>query len=191
MRYTTTFPQWRTNATSPCPTSMLLNPRFSSTACNLTSCFCTSRPLPLVCFVHSDRISQQFITNRSAELLIIQLQVIYFFPLFTLPGSVLEPIEPGGLCRVDPWVCAPPLKFHLFITPANPFPLVIPTTSTCLTSANISTVIFCPNLISALASGFTSLTNLFGSCETFAALPISCFVAFFFFLSSNPSLIAE
>jgi hypothetical protein len=54
-----------------------------------------------------------------------------FLFLNTLPGSWQLPVEPiVRWLREFPWVASPPLKFHRFITPWKPFPLLVPHTST-------------------------------------------------------------
>ncbi|KAH3670052.1 hypothetical protein OGATHE_002865 [Ogataea polymorpha] len=54
-----------------------------------------------------------------------------FLPGSTLAGVVFIPVEPALLWARDvPWDAGRPEKFHLFITPANPLPLVFEITST-------------------------------------------------------------
>src|SRR5262249_62044690 len=43
-----------------------------------------------------------------------------FWPLYTRPGVVPDPIDPGARCRSDwPCVFGPPWKFHRRTPPAN------------------------------------------------------------------------
>jgi hypothetical protein len=51
-----------------------------------------------------------------------------FFPLWTLPGVALEPMEPGILWDREPCVSLPLEKPHRLMTPLNPRPLLLPVT---------------------------------------------------------------
>mmetsp|Transcript_14807 Transcript_14807/g.55806 ORF Transcript_14807/g.55806 Transcript_14807/m.55806 type:complete len:208 (+) Transcript_14807:188-811(+) len=54
-----------------------------------------------------------------------------FLPFHTFPGDVLFPVEPIWRWVLDtPWVARWPPKPQRFITPAKPFPAVMPVTST-------------------------------------------------------------
>ena len=81
----------------------------------------------------------------------------------TLPGSCRMPVEPGTLCDSElPCVALPPLKFHFFITPWKPFPLLMPQTSTNWPGTKCKALIFVPSGSSASGVTVNSATFLLG-----------------------------
>ena len=114
-----------------------------------------------------------------------------FFPLKTFPGSCLCPVDPWDLCETEtPCDALNPPKFHLFITPAKPLPIVFDLTSINFLSFNISNPSSFPSLYSSILSILNSFKIFFGSVFFFVKYPFICFVNFEFFILKKPTLTA-
>lgn len=83
-----------------------------------------------------------------------------FFPLKVRPGSCLPPVDPGTRWDKElPCEARPPLKFHLFMTPWKPFPLLMPQMSTNWTATQ-TIVSSCSSLTVSRQKSFIKVWNL-------------------------------
>jgi hypothetical protein len=72
-------------------------------------------------------------------------------PFTTREGYELAPIEPGARWNIEPCVAAPPRKLWRFTTPWNPWPLLVPITSTYSPALNTPDTSTCSPAAGAVA----------------------------------------
>ena len=139
-------------------------------------------------FSKSDLIISKF----CIVLILLPICPAIFLPLKTLPGSWFWPVDPCALWETEtPCDALSPEKLCLFITPANPLPIVFDCISTNFWSLNNSKPISLPSLNSEILSTLNSFKNFFGSVDFFAKKPFICFLIFEVLIFPKPTCIAS